>query len=110
MPVKGSTNLLIKTLLRHKQSVYLGKNHLQLNTTTLCSLVTSLPQIVPTVWVIFNKSRNFFVFKSSEAALAIAGSMQGTSRRKIYQELGLGSLKSRRWYKRLGCMFKIMKE
>ena len=28
---------------------------------------------------------------------------------KIYQGLGLESLKSRRWYKRLSCMFKIMK-
>ena len=36
--------------------------------------------------------------------------MQGTSRDKIYQELGLESLKSRRWYKRLRCMFKIMKK
>ena len=36
--------------------------------------------------------------------------MQGTSRSKIYQELGLESLKSRWWYKRLSCMFKIMKK
>ena len=28
---------------------------------------------------------------------------------KIYQELGLESLKSRRWYRRLCCKFKIMK-
>ena len=45
-----------------------------------------------------------------KAALVITGAIQGTSREKIYQELGLGSLKSRRWYKRLTCMFKIMKE
>ena len=43
------------------------------------------------------------------AALAITGAMQGTSRDKLYHELGLESLKSRRWYKRLRCMFKIMK-
>ena len=36
--------------------------------------------------------------------------MQGTSRDKIYQELGRESLKSRRWYKRLSCMLKIMKK
>ena len=36
--------------------------------------------------------------------------MQGTSREKNYQELGLESLKSRRWYKRLCCMYKIMTE
>ena len=43
-----------------------------------------------------------------KAALAITGAIQGTSRDKLYQELGLESLKSRRWYKRLSCMFKIM--
>ena len=41
-------------------------------------------------------------------ALAITGAIQGSSREKVYQELGLESLKSRRWYKRLCCMFKIM--
>ena len=45
-----------------------------------------------------------------KVALAITGAIQGTSRDKIYQELGLESLKSRRWYKRLSLMFKIMKE
>ena len=45
-----------------------------------------------------------------KATLAITGAMQGTSCDKIYQELRLESLKSRRWYKRLNCMFKIMKE
>ena len=45
-----------------------------------------------------------------KAALAITGAIQGTSRDKLYQELGLESLKSRTWYKRLSCMFKIMKK
>ena len=45
-----------------------------------------------------------------KAALAITGAIQGTSREKIYQELGLESLKNRRWYKRLCCMFKIINE
>ena len=36
-----------------------------------------------------------------KAALAITGAIKGTSRDKIYKELGLESLKSRRWYKRL---------
>ena len=45
-----------------------------------------------------------------KAALAITGTIQGTSREKIYLELGLESLKNRRWYKRLCCMFKIMNE
>ena len=45
-----------------------------------------------------------------QAALAITGAIQDTSRDKIYHELGLESLKSRRWYKRLTCMYKIMKK
>ena len=45
-----------------------------------------------------------------KATLAITGPKQGTSRDNIYQELGLESLKSRRWYKRLVYMFKIMNE
>ena len=45
-----------------------------------------------------------------KAVLAITETIQGTSREKICQELGLESLKSRRWYRRLSFMFKIMKE
>ena len=45
-----------------------------------------------------------------EAALVTTGAMKGTSCDKIYKELGLESLESRRWYKRLSCMFKIMKK
>ena len=45
-----------------------------------------------------------------KATLTITSAISGTSRDKIYQELGLESLKSKRWYKRLICMFKIMKE
>ena len=46
----------------------------------------------------------------NKVALAITGAIQGTSRKKIYQELGLESLRARRWYKRISCMFKIVKE
>ena len=35
--------------------------------------------------------------------------MQGTSGEFFYVELGLESLKSRRWIRRLCCMLKIMK-
>ena len=45
-----------------------------------------------------------------KAMLVIAGDIQGTSRDKIYQELGLEILKYRRWYKCLSCMFKIINE
>ena len=45
-----------------------------------------------------------------KAALAITGAIQRSSSKKLYQELGLESLKSRRWYRRLCCMYKIMKK
>ena len=45
-----------------------------------------------------------------KAPLAITGAMHWTSRDKIYFELWMESLKSRRWYQRLSCMFKIIKE
>ena len=45
-----------------------------------------------------------------KAALATTGAIQGTSRDKIYQELGLESLKSRRWYKGRSRIFKMIKE
>ena len=65
--------------------------------------------------IIYNQPQNEFFCDKLESvqyktALAITGAIQGTSRDKLYQELGLESLKSRRWYKRLSCMFKIMKK
>ena len=38
------------------------------------------------------------------AAIAINGAIRGTSSEKLYQELGLESLKSRRWLRKL-CLF-----
>ena len=43
------------------------------------------------------------------AALAITDAIRGTSREKIYQELGLESLRKRRWYRKLCYSFKIFK-
>ena len=65
--------------------------------------------------IIYDQTQNESFFEKLEsvqykAALAITGAIQCTSRDKIYQELGLELLKSRRWYKRLSFMFKITKE
>ena len=43
------------------------------------------------------------------AALAITGAIRGSSREKLYQELGLESLKQRRWFRKLCYFFKITK-
>ena len=42
------------------------------------------------------------------ACLAIAGAIRGTSSEKLYQELGLESLKSRRWFRKLCHFYKIL--
>ena len=41
------------------------------------------------------------------AVLALAGVLRGSSREKLYQELGLESLQLRRWYRKLRCLYKI---
>ena len=43
------------------------------------------------------------------ACLAITGAIRGTSREKIYQELGLESLQLRRWYRKLCLFYKVFK-
>ena len=43
------------------------------------------------------------------AALAITGAIRGSSREKLYQELGLESLQQRRWYRKLRYFFKLTK-
>ena len=44
------------------------------------------------------------------ACLTIIGAIKGTSTEKIYQELGLKSLKSRRWLRNLYHIYKIFNE
>ena len=41
--------------------------------------------------------------------LAITGAIGGTSKEKLYQELGLESLQLRRWYRELGVFHKMFK-
>ena len=43
------------------------------------------------------------------AALAITGAIRGSSREKLYQELGLESLQQQRWYRKLCYFFKLTK-
>ena len=42
------------------------------------------------------------------AALAITGAIRGSSREKLYQELGLETLQLRCWYRKLCCFYKIL--
>ena len=43
------------------------------------------------------------------ACLAITGAIRGTSKEKLFQEIGLESLQLRRWYRKLGMFYKIFK-
>ena len=42
------------------------------------------------------------------AALAITGAIRGSSKEKLYQELGLEYLSSRRWLRRLSLFYNIL--
>ena len=44
-----------------------------------------------------------------KVALTVTNAKEGTPREKIFQELGLEPLKSRRSFMRFSCMFKLMK-
>ena len=62
--------------------------------------------------IIFEQPKNESFCKKNEsvqynAALAITGAIQSTSREKVYKELGFETLKSRRWLKKLCCFHKI---
>ena len=43
-----------------------------------------------------------------KAALIVSGCWQGTSREKLYSELGWESLANRRWYRRITLFYKIL--
>ena len=58
----------------------------------------------------FNESfQNKLESVQYDAGLSITGIIRGSSREKLYQELGLESLKSRRWYRKLCLFFKLKK-
>ena len=64
--------------------------------------------------IVYDKPNNESFTKSIEsiqynAALAITGTIRGTSTEKLYQELGLEYLSSRRWFRRLSTFYKIFK-
>ena len=43
------------------------------------------------------------------ACLAITGAIRGTSRERLYRELGLETLNNRRWSRKLFFFYKIIK-
>ena len=43
------------------------------------------------------------------ASLVITGAIRGSSTEKIYDELSLEYSKSRRWYRKMNCLYKVVK-
>ena len=65
--------------------------------------------------IVYDQPQNEYFCEKLESVqckvdLAITGAIKGSSRKKIYRELGFESLKSRRWCKCLSCMFNIMND
>ena len=63
--------------------------------------------------VVYDQPRNVTFSDKIEsiqynAALAITGAVRGSSKEKLYQELGLEYLSARRWYKRLCLLHKVI--
>ena len=62
--------------------------------------------------IVYDRAFNESFHKNLEsiqynAAIAITGAIRGTSSEKLFQELGLESLKSRRWLRKLCSFYKI---
>ena len=63
--------------------------------------------------IIYDKPNNDSFVRKLEsiqynAALAITGAIKGTSKERLYEELGLESLEKRRWYRRMCLFWKII--
>ena len=63
--------------------------------------------------IIYNQAYNASFHQKLEllqynACLAITGAIRGTSREKLYEELGLESLQLRRWFRKLSCFYKLV--
>ena len=62
--------------------------------------------------IFYNQAFNNFFHDRLEsiqynACLTIMGAIRGTSREKLYQELGLEPLRRRRWYRKLCLFYKV---
>ena len=109
-------NLHLKNV-QSKVNKTIGLLHKLQNTLPRTSLITIFaPFMRPHLDygdIIYDRAYNTSFHQNIEsiqynAALAIPGAVRGTSRGKLYQELGFESLQQRRWYRKLCCLFKII--
>ena len=75
------------------------------------SFITPLPDYGD---IIYDQAYNVSFHQKLEsiqynAVLAITRTIRGTSREKLYHELGFEFLESRRWYRKLCCFYEVFK-
>ena len=109
-------NLHLKNL-QNKVNKTIGLLRKLQDTLTRPSLITIFKSFIRPIVdygdIIYDRAYNTSFHQNIEsiqynAALAITGAVRGTSREKLYQELGFESLQQRRWYRKLCCLFKII--
>ena len=109
-------NLHLKNL-QNKVNKTIGLLRKLQDTLTRPSLITIFKSFIRPIVdygdIIYDRAYNTSFHQNIEsiqynAALAITGAVRGTSREKLYQELGFESLQKRRWYRKLCCLFKII--
>ena len=82
--------------------------------TSLITIFRSVIRLLPYYGdIIYDRGYNTSFHQNIEliqynAALAITGTVRGSSREKLYQKLGFESLQQRRLYQKLCCLFKII--
>ena len=64
--------------------------------------------------ILYDQAYNMSFHQNQEsiqynACLAIDGAIRSTSKEKFYEELGLKSIPLRRWYRKLGMFYEILK-
>ena len=108
--IKSITKRISKTMgLLHKFQ------HILPRSTLLTINKTSIRSRLDYADIIYDQAYNSAFHDKLEsvqynACLAIIGAIRGTSTEKIYQELGLESLKSRRWFRKLYNFYKIFND
>ena len=109
-------NLHLKNV-QNKVNKTVGLLHKLQNTLPRTSLITIFKLFIRPILdygdIICDRAYSTSFYQNIEsiqynAASAITGAVRGTSREKLYQELGFESIQQRRWYRKLCCLFKII--
>ena len=116
LDIKLDFNLPLKTV-QNKANKIIGLLHKLQNTLPRTSLITIFKSIIgPRLDygdIVYDRAYNTSFHQNIEsiqynAALANTGTVRGTSRERLCQELGFEFLPQTPWYRKLCCLFKII--